>query len=146
MSRAYASTVIPAPVEPVWAFARDFGNLAEWIPIIASCTLLDGATGSTVGGVRHLVTDEGEHIKERLLQLDETARSYTYSFVESPFPVRSYVATIRFSPITDAEQTFAEWWADFDTEAANEAELLETFGQGVFAGGLTALRERYSSG
>jgi hypothetical protein len=136
MSRAYASTVIPAPVETVWAFARDFGNLAEWIPIIASCTLLDGATGSTVGGIRHLVTTDGDDIRERLLQLNEVDRSYSYCFTQSPFPVRSYVATIRFSPITDTGQTFAEWWADFDTDAENEAELLESF----------ALRERYISG
>lgn len=146
MSRAYASTVIPAPVETVWAFARDFGNLAEWIPIIASCTLQDGATGTTVGAVRHLVTTDGGHIREQLLRMDDDERSYSYNFLESPFPVRSYVATIRFFPITDAEQTFAEWWADFDTDAKDEAELVDNFGQGVFAASLTALRERYASG
>lgn len=145
MSRAYASTVIPAPVDTVWAFARDFSNLGQWVPILSSCTMEDGQAADQVGAVRHLVTSDGEDIRERLLRLDDTERSYTYCFTQSPFAVRSYVSTIRFTPITDSEQTFADWWADFDADAANEAELLDNFGQGVFATALTALRERFAS-
>jgi hypothetical protein len=143
MARAYASTIVPADVETVWSFARDFDNLPHWHPAIQTSEILDGKAADAVGCVRRLTLTDGGVVVERLLHLDDQARSYSYNFVESGFPVRSYVSTIRFTPVTDSGQTFVEWWADFDADADVEAELVTTFGDGVFATGLTALRERF---
>ncbi|GAB3402028.1 SRPBCC family protein [Flindersiella endophytica] len=143
MARAYASAVVPADIDTVWSFVRDFDNLPEWHPTIQASEILEGKASDTVGCVRRLTLADGGIVVERLLQLDDVARSYTYNFVESPFPVRSYASTIRFTPVTDTGQTFVEWWADFDADADIEAELVTTFGDGVFATGLTALRERF---
>lgn len=142
MARAYASAIVPADVDTVWSFVRDFDNLPQWHPAIQASEILDGKPADTVGCVRRLTLTDGAQVVERLLQLDDIERSYTYNFVESDFPVRSYASTIRFRPVTDSGQTFVEWWADFDADADVEAELVTTFGEGVFAVGLTALRER----
>jgi hypothetical protein len=143
MARAYASTIVPADVETVWSFARDFDNLPEWHPSIQASEILDGKAADAVGCVRRLTLADGGVVVERLLHLDDQAHSYSYNFVESGFVVRSYVSTIRFTPVTDSGQTFVEWWADFDADADVEAELVTTFGEGVFGTGLTALRERF---
>lgn len=143
MARAYVSAIVSADVETVWSFVRDFDNLPQWHPSIQASEILDGKASDAVGCVRKLTLDDGGVVVERLLQLDDVAHSYTYNFVESAFPVRSYVSTIRFTPVTDSGQTFVEWWADFDADADVEAELVTTFGEGVFATGLAALRERF---
>ncbi|HEY6738108.1 MAG TPA: SRPBCC family protein [Actinopolymorphaceae bacterium] len=143
MSRAYASTVLAAPVETVWKVVGDYGAIADWLPALASCTLEDGHGNRAVGSVRTLLlADGGGIVRERLLRLDDIERSYSYCFVDSPFPVRSYVSTIRCSPVTDQGHTFVEWYAAFDTAATLVDELTTTFGDGVFASGLAALHER----
>jgi hypothetical protein len=37
-----------------------------------------------------------------------------------------------------------QWWAEYDAESADEAELTGFFAGGVFASGLAALRERFA--
>ncbi|MGH3390472.1 MAG: SRPBCC family protein, partial [Actinomadura sp.] len=39
MGTSYASAVINASADEVWAIVRDYGNLAEWAPSIESCEI-----------------------------------------------------------------------------------------------------------
>lgn len=142
MPRPYASAVIPASADEVWAVVRRFNGLADWIPTIESSTLDKGAEGQ-IGAVRRLTVAGAGVVVENLLAMDDVGRSYTYSFLESPFAVRRYIATIRVAPLTDTGQAFVEWWAEFDADAAHEAKLSDLFGQGVFAGGLKGLKQHF---
>jgi hypothetical protein len=54
--------------------------------------------------------------------------------------VDNYVATLKLTPVTDGNRTFAEWWAEFDCAPEREAELAQGIGQGVFQVGLDALK------
>lgn len=143
MPRPYASAVIPAPVEQVWDVARDFGALSGWHPAIEASSL-DSGTGAEVGAVRRLILGDGGVVVERLLRLDDVDRLCTYEILESPFAVRRYVATFTFAPVTDTGQTFGQWWAEYDAEAADEAELTAFFADGVFAGGFGGLQKRFA--
>lgn len=143
MTRAYASAVITAPADEVWAFVRDFDGLAAWIPEVATSSL-DVGTAAEVGAVRRLTLGDGGLVVERLLVLDDPGRSYTYSILESPFAVRSYVSTIRVAPVTDTGAAFVEWWTDFDAEAADEPGLTRLFAACVFGAGLASLQERFT--
>ena len=105
---------------------------------------LESGTGDQVGTVRRLTGPSGELFRERLLALDDTARSYTYELMEGPFPVRSYEATLRVTPVTDTGYAFAEWTATYDADADDEAQLTKTFSRGIFATGLAALRDHFS--
>lgn len=145
MPKPYASAVVNASVDEVWAFVRDFDNLDKWLPAVESSQIEGGQQADTVGCVRRLTLGDGGVVRERLLALDDVDRSYTYEFVESPFPVRSYRATIRFASVTDTGQAFAEWWTLYDADAKDEEELNETFSKGIFATGLAALRRRFES-
>lgn len=141
MPRPYASSVIDATADDVWALARDFGGLADWLPAIDTCEIEPGPPSPQVGAIRRLTNQAGV-IRERLVALDDGARSQTYEFVENPFGVRRYVATIRVAPVTDSGKAFVEWFAEFDADAAAENDLIALFRDGVFATGLQAVAER----
>ena len=144
MPRPYASAVIPAPVEQVWDLVRDYNGLNVWHPAVEASTL-DAGTAAEVGAVRRLTLGGGGGtVVERLLTLDDLDRRFTYEILESPFAVRRYVATTELAPVTDTGQTFAHWWAEYDAEGADEAELTEFFAAQVFAAGLGALVDRFS--
>lgn len=143
MAKAYASAVVPAPVEQVWSTVRRFGGLPEWHPAIAGSEIVEG-TDEVPGAVRQLSMEGGGSVSERLVSIDETAHSFTYEFTDpGPFPVRSYVSTLRLAPVTSTGETFIEWYADFDAEAADEAKTAKTFANGVYKGGIDALVERF---
>jgi hypothetical protein len=143
MPKPYASAVLPISADLAWGYLRDFSNIAEWHPGIATGEMEDGA-GDRVGSVRRLTGPGGEVFRERLVALDDGERLCTYDMVEGPFPIRSYRSTLRIAPVTDSGQAFAEWWAWFDADAEDEAGLAKTFARGVYATGLAALRERFS--
>ena len=144
MPQPYRSAVIPAPVEKVWSVVRLFDGLPAWHPVIASSSLDKGEEGQ-VGAVRRLVTGDGGVVVEQLLLLDDHDHRLTYTILESPFASRRYVSTMHLAPVTDTGDTFMEWFAEFDSEAADEADLMALFGDGVFGGGLAALREHLSA-
>ncbi|OLL71470.1 hypothetical protein Ae168Ps1_5973c [Pseudonocardia sp. Ae168_Ps1] len=144
MPRPYSSAVIPAPLAEVWPHVRDFGAIHRWHPAIDSAELTRGASGSDIGAQRRLVLGDGGVVVENLLALDDRGHALTYEIVESPFPVRRYVSTLRLAPVTAAGHTFAEWWVEFDADAAAEGELVELFANGVFGAGLAALAQRWA--
>jgi Polyketide cyclase / dehydrase and lipid transport len=143
MPKPYASAVLPVTAERVWEYLRDFGNIAEWHPGVASGEMEEG-TGDRVGGVRRLTGPGGELFRERLVAMDDGERSYTYDMLEGPFPVRFYRSTLRVTPVTDSGHAFVEWYAWYDADEKDEAGLTKTFARGVFTAGLAALRERFS--
>jgi hypothetical protein len=75
-----------------------------------------------------------------LLALSDYDFQCTYSILESPMSVDNYVATLKLTPVTDGNRTFAEWWAEFDCALEREGELAQSIGQGVFQVGLDALK------
>lgn len=144
MPTSYASAVLPVPADRVWECIRDFGNIAEWHPGITDGTLEEDGAGDRIGSVRRLTGPSGEVFRERLIALDDVARSCTYDMLEGPLPVRAYRATMRVSPVTDTGYAFAEWEARYDADAEDEARLAKTITRGIFVTGLAALRERLS--
>ncbi|WP_433869541.1 SRPBCC family protein [Saccharopolyspora sp. CA-218241] len=140
MARSYASAVVDAPVEQVWELVRDFDGLPRWHPAIERSEIEGGGPADRIGAVRRLALSGGGEVRERLVALDDTARSTSYEFVTSPFPVRRYRATLRVAEDTAGGRSFVEWCADYDADAADEAELDRTFATGVFAAGLAGLQ------
>jgi hypothetical protein len=145
MPRPYASGVVSASADEVWALVRDFNGMPAWHPGIEKSSLDSVASGTEVGSVRRLTLGGGGVVVERLLTLDDLGYTFTYQILESPFAVRRYISTFRLAAITDSGQTFIEWWSEFDSEAADEEELIKTFAGGVYGGGISALQERFGS-
>jgi hypothetical protein len=144
MVRVYTSSVIDASADTVWARVRDFNGLPGWHPGIADSRIENGEPSDKVGCIRHFHTRDGGMIREQLLALSDYEYSCTYSILESPMGVDHYVATLKLTPVTDGERTFAEWSAEFECTEGREAELTQRIGQDVFQGGFDALKRHFA--
>ena len=141
MAEIFVSSVINAPIDEVWAKARDFNALPAWHPGVAESHIESGEPSDKVGCIRNFTLKDGGRIRERLLSLSDVEHLCTYSILESPMAVVDYVATMRFLPITDGNRTYAEWTAEFNCPAAEEEGLVELIGGAVFQRGFDALKE-----
>jgi len=145
MVEVYTSSVIEAPADRLWAAVRDFNALPDWHPAIAESRIEGGQPSDQVGCVRAFRLKDGGFIREQLLALSDYDFSCTYSILESPMGVENYIATLKLTPITDGNRTFAEWSAEFDCAPGRESELTDLVGNGVFQGGFNALKEKFGS-
>jgi hypothetical protein len=144
VARSYASTVIDAPADQVWARVRDFNALATWHSgLIAQSEIEDGKTGDQVGCIRSFTLVDGTHIREQLLTHSDEERSYTYNFLKTPFDIDNYLCTIRVTPITDGDGSFVEWWTVFDCNRDEQAHWTAFFANEVFQGGFDALKAHF---
>jgi hypothetical protein len=139
MAKVYVSGVINLPVDTVWGYARDFNGHHAWHPLIAESHVEDGKPSDQVGCVRNFKLTNGGHLRERLLSFSDLDRSFTYNILVSPLPLANYQATFHCLPITEGNKTFVEWYASFDTDPKNEAQLQEQVGRNTFADGIKAL-------
>jgi hypothetical protein len=133
MARAYASIVLKAPVEAVWGLIRDFNGLPKWAPAVTSSEIEGGLESDVVGCMRSLRTKGGTHVRERLLTLDDANYTFTYNFEKPAYPVRNYIATVRLYPVTQTDETFAEWEATFDEASGDEGKHERIIARDVFS-------------
>jgi hypothetical protein len=142
--RIYVSSVIDTSADNVWSRIRDFNALPQWHPGIADSRIENNEPSDRVGCIRHFHTKDGGMIRERLLALSDYDYTQTYEILESPMGVANYVATLKLTPVTDGNRSFAEWSAEFDCDESRERELSELIGQGVFQAGFEALKRQAS--
>jgi len=105
----------------------------------------NGEPSDRVGCVRDFRLQNGDRLREQLLALSDYDYFCTYSILESPMPLTNYVATLRFTPITDGDRSFAEWTAEFDSAPEVADDLVTNIGQNVFLAGLQALKRQMAS-
>lgn len=146
MINAYASTIIAVPVGDVWTRVSDFNGLPTWHPAATDSRIEDGHANGQIGCVRNFaLTDGSGRIRETLLAISGTERSLTYDMLPNgPLPFVNYVARMKFTPITDRNETFAEWWADFEAGDGDEAKWHAFVADDVFIGGFRALEASFS--
>ncbi|WP_299862093.1 SRPBCC family protein [uncultured Hoeflea sp.] len=142
MPRVYISSVIEAPAARVWERLRDFNGLPRWHPRIRDSRIENGEPADRVGCVRDFHLQNGDRIRERLLGLSDYDMFCTYSILESPMPLTDYVATLRLTPVTDGDRTFAEWTAEFDCAIDDAEGLVTGIGNDVFQAGFDALKRQ----
>ncbi len=143
MIKVYTSTVVNASADAVWAVVRDFNGLPNWTPFVADSRIEGGLPADKVGCIRNFRLKDGGLIREQLLTLSDYDFQCTYSILESPMGVENYVATLKLTPITDGNTTFAEWSAEFDPPLGKERELADNIGQGVFQTAFNHLKSMF---
>lgn len=142
MPRVYISSVIDAPVAKVWERVRDFNALPRWHPAIRDSRIENGEPSDRIGCIRDFHLQNGDRIREKLLGLSDYDFFCTYSILESPMPLENYIATLRLTPVTDGDRTFAEWTAEFDCAEAEAEGLVTGIGANVFQAGFNALKRQ----
>ena len=83
MAKAYFSTVIDRPVGAVWALVRYFNNYPQYIDGVDQSVIEDKSSGESVGAIRSFRYG-GAWIRQRLVALSDSERSFTYAGFE-PF-------------------------------------------------------------
>lgn len=137
MTHIYVSRIIDAPVDDVWAVARDFTG-AWHSSVIHDTSIEAGRPSDQVGCVREFGLADGGRIRERLVTLSDERHEFAYRILDSPLPVSDYHAVARFSPVTVTGETFGEWWVDFAVPPGEEDATVDLV-RGVFEGGLADL-------
>lgn len=145
MPKVYVSSIVQAPAAQVWAVIRDFNGLPAWTPFVAESRIEQGYQADRVGAIRNFRLKDGGVIRERLLALSDYDLSMTYSILESPMGVESYVATLKLTPVTDGDRTFAEWTAEFNCASGREGELVGHIGRNVFQAAFRTLQGRFGA-
>lgn len=135
MAAASANIRVPVAADQVWQLVGGFLSLSDWLPMIASSEASEG------GRIRTLTTTDGAVIIEKLQTFDDANRTYSYSIVEGPFPVTHYLATLQVSAAGD-QDTVITWSGSFTPDGISDAEA-ETLFQGVYQGGLDALKANF---
>lgn len=107
-------------------------GIKDWHPAVASCD------ESTEGkdAFRTLTLKDGGKIKEKITS--KNPDGYGYRIVESPLPVKDYMAT--FSIKDDGGNAKISWVASFQAKGKPEAEA-KTIIEGIFDGGVKNLAE-----
>ncbi|AYF86850.1 MULTISPECIES: SRPBCC family protein [unclassified Pseudomonas] len=132
MSNAYASIDLHVSADQVWQLIGGFDSLPDWLPYIPKSALSEG------GRIRTLQSIEGKTIIERLLAFSESERSYTYTILQGPAPVRDYQATLRV--LANGHGSKVEWFGSFTPDGISEAEAEAMFEE-IYKGGLAALKQ-----
>ncbi|MER5739672.1 SRPBCC family protein [Streptomyces sp. NPDC002262] len=138
------SVVIAADPDAVWAVAGGFAGLADWHPHLPPLTVEDGADPEVPGAVRAFALDGAVVARELLLARDPAARRYRYRLLDPrALPVEEYVATLAVDAHPDGAEV--RWSAAYTATDEVAARVEAGFGDGVYAPGLAALRERLTS-
>ena len=144
MVHVFETITLNASPDDVWAAIGDFGALHSWHPMVDTCAMRDGAPSDGIGNVRELVLANGAPVVESLKDRSEDGRTYSYDFVEVPFPITNYLSTIRVRRGDEDGKAVVEWESNFDTPSEAETELTDVI-TGVYTSGLGALNEKFGA-
>jgi hypothetical protein len=107
-------------------------GIKDWHPAIAACE--ESTEGTTA--FRTLTLKDGGKIKEKITS--KSADGYAYRIVESPLPVKDYMAN--FSIKDEGGNAKISWTASFQAKGKPEAEA-KTIIEGIFDAGVKNLAE-----
>ncbi|MCB1216838.1 SRPBCC family protein [bacterium] len=115
--------VMKAPFEvsadELWGTVGNWHRVDAFLPMITSCE----TTGGEPGANRHIRIEGGHWVKEELMRYEPEIRSYTYAILESSFPFRDYVATMKILEDPEGGCEF-EWSCRFRPDGASEDEVI----------------------
>jgi uncharacterized protein YndB with AHSA1/START domain len=140
MAKVEMSTTLNVPAEVVWNLIGGFGSLARWHPAASACE------EKREGGarVRHIAIAGGGSIVERLESHDDKARSYSYSIVESPLPVKGYLSQLSVRVKEPGKSCTVEWSSEFEPDGAPESAAAKVV-RGIYEAGFKNLQKMFGT-
>lgn len=140
MVKVIRSTILPAPVEAVWAMLRDFNGHDQWHPAVDTSQIERGREADRVGCIRRFKLTDGAELREQLLALSDADMAYSYCLLETPIPLLNYVSHVQLIPVTDLDHTFWQWTGSFDTPPGEQDALADMVGNDIYDAGFGAIR------
>ncbi|GAC67197.1 SRPBCC family protein [Gordonia soli] len=124
----------PASADTVWSWIGRTGDIASWIPAITTSRVDED-------NVRHVVFADGEPARERITAFADDARTYTYTYIDGPLPLKHYESTISVTESTDGGAD-VRWAASFGAESAEVEAELATAISGIYSDALAELENQ----
>lgn len=136
MTKISMSTDLDVSADQVWQLVGNFNALPDWHPQVEKSEL------TKKGQERRLALVGGGTVVERLEDMDKKSRTYTYSIVDSPLPLKNYTATIKVTGTGGKCQV--EWSSEFEPNAGFENDVLKDL-QDVYQSGFDNLRKMFGA-
>lgn len=136
MPNVTLSTPLPVSAKQVWDMIGSFNALPNWHPIVERSEVEEDKTNRTTIRKLHLLG--GGTVVEKLTEMDDNEKVYSYEILESPLPVKGYKATIRVRE--DGNGSEVEWSSDFEAEGASNDDAVKII-QGIYDVGFENLRK-----
>ncbi|PPR73385.1 MAG: hypothetical protein CFH05_01184 [Alphaproteobacteria bacterium MarineAlpha3_Bin4] len=95
MAKVLMSTILNASAVEVWKLIGGFNALPDWHPAVENSELAED------GQSRTLSIAGGGTIVEKLENMDDASRTYSYAIIDSPLPVANYRAKIKVTGTGD---------------------------------------------
>ena len=138
MPKVSSSTELPVSAKTVWAVIGNFNALPDWHPAVEKSELKkqDGGT------LRKLSLVGGGSIEEKLEQIDDNERLYTYSILSGPLPVSNYTATLKVRESDGGKGCTVEWSSQFEAQGAPESDAVAAI-SGIYEAGFENLKRMF---
>ncbi|OUR77579.1 MxaD family protein [Alphaproteobacteria bacterium 46_93_T64] len=146
MIKVCSTTIINVPLADIWTKVKDFNGLPNWHPAATDSRIEESRNPGEVGCVRNFALSDGSgRIRETLLRISDLQKTLTYNMLSGgPLPFVDYISTMSFEEITNQNQTFAKWTAEFSVSDGQESHWENFVANDVFLGGFKALEESFS--
>lgn len=129
------SITINASPDEVWKVAGDVANVSDWVPAISASRL--------EGDIRRATFADGSQARERIVAVDDQARSYVYEYLDGPLALESYTSSLVVHP-AEGGSSLVTWDADL-TAADDEVERgLFIAISGIYSSALSELSNQVS--
>ena len=132
MAKVSMSADLNVSADQVWKMIGGFNSLPDWHPAIEKSELTEE------GQTRTLSLAGGGTIVEKLEKVDDGARIYSYSIIDSPLPVANYSATIKVSG--EGDNSTIEWPSEFDAVGASDKDAMNAI-QDIYNAGFDNLKK-----
>ena len=125
---------LAVPADRLWDMIGRFNALPDWHPGVESSELTEE------GQTRKLSLVGGGSIIEKLEHKDDHSRTYTYSIVDSPLPVKNYTATLKVTG--EGDNSSVEWSSEFETHGSSDNAAMKAI-EDVYQTGLDNLKKMF---
>lgn len=116
----------------VWKLLGEFNALDIWLPPVQASRFSGHATKP--GAIRVLELGNRATVTEELVAYSIAERSYSYKFIESPLPVKNYVATLQVREAPGGK-SLIQWRSTFEAAGAPDEKAREAI-LGIYDAGL----------
>jgi len=145
-TRAFASAVVPASIDKVWAVLRLFTSPSTLFSTVQKVEIEEGASATTVGAVRKITFKNGVVQRQRLLELSDLHFTAGWEVLpnenaEVSSAVSAVITTIQLYRVTENHSTYVSWSADFSADATGQYVVQE---QQDYAKNLADIKAHFS--
>jgi Polyketide cyclase / dehydrase and lipid transport len=139
MAKVQVETMLQVPASAVWNMIDGFNELARWHPAVVKSEEIEDKSGVTT---RRLTLSDGGVILAELEEHDDTARTYSYSVVETPLPGVGYHVRLHVRALADGYSCTVDWSSELEASDAPESDAVKLI-RGLYEVGFDNLRRLF---